>query len=677
MQQQPNAAETQADFGTDPKGLVARYVTEIDLFEKERKSFFDRGDKIVKRYRDERAENEKDAKRFSLLWANVETQKPVLYSRIPKADVQRRFKDNDPVSRVAAEIAERVLDYAMDCDGRFDATVKACVEDYLLPGLAVSWQRYVPHMRTVTPQIPVLKQTPSDGVQVTNAGDLYAKPDGTPVDAAAVMDDGNGGFFIQGEPYQETEYEEVVDDYVHWKDFGHNPGARTWDEVYCVWRRVYMTRDEMVERFGEVGKKIPLDHVPAQLDKDKKEHEVFKKACVYELWDKSRKKVVWISKGYADAPLDERDDPLKLRDFFPCPKPLMATTTNNTLVVVPDYCQYQDQAQEIDDLTAKIGVLTKGLKVRGLYPGDMDEIRRMVTEADNLDLIPIKDWMSFAEKGGLEKAIAWWPTDMIAKALIQCYDARERAKQDAFEVTGISDILRGESDANETATAQSIKAQWGTTRISQKQKAVQTFIRDTLRIKFEIVFNLFSDETILAIVNPQAFGQDQQLIGPALQLLRDKALRHFRVDIETDSTVQPNEQAEKEARNEFLTAVGSFMTAALPVLQAAPQLAPMFGEMLMFGVRGYKVGSTLETAIEQGMAQVAQMAMQPPQGNPEADAKVEAIKAKTQAEIEAKMAKTQADIQAQQVREATRAQNDAVLTQAQAESMAQQPQVMQ
>jgi hypothetical protein len=52
--------------------------------------------------------------------------------------------------------------------------------------------------------------------------------------------------------------------------------------------------------------------------------------------------------------IDARDDPLGLEGFFPCPKPLYATTTSDTLVPVPDFVLYQDQAMELDILSDRI-----------------------------------------------------------------------------------------------------------------------------------------------------------------------------------------------------------------------------------------------------------------------------------------------------------------------------------
>jgi hypothetical protein len=94
-----------------------------------------------------------------------------------------------------------------------------------------------------------------------------------------------------------------------------------------------------------------------------------KKAAVYEIWDRVTKKAIWICKSYPNAPLDVRDDPLKLKDFFPCPKPLLGTVSPDSLVPTPTTSTTRTSADEIDNLTARIDVLIDALRVRGFYAG--------------------------------------------------------------------------------------------------------------------------------------------------------------------------------------------------------------------------------------------------------------------------------------------------------------------
>ena len=109
-----------------------------------------------------------------------------------------------------------------------------------------------------------------------------------------------------------------------------------------------------------------------------------KRACVYEIWDKEEEEALWLSKSQKEL-LDRKPDPLNLADFFPCPKPLYATMTNESLIPVPDYTLYQDQANELDICADRIDGLLKALQVRGVYDASLGvEIARLFTDAFQL-----------------------------------------------------------------------------------------------------------------------------------------------------------------------------------------------------------------------------------------------------------------------------------------------------
>lgn len=586
--QQP---ETVEGFGDSPAGIADRYIQEIYQYEKSVADWWTRGLKIYKRYRDDRDAADQtsgwDAARFSLLWANVQVWEPITYARVPRPAVSRTFKDRAPVARVAAMIVQRCLSQFLEAE-QFDDCVKAARGDYLLVGRGTLWNRY-------------------------------------DVDVSTDETEGEEG----PAPRERMNGETIEDEYVSWRDFGHTAGARRWSEVKMVWRRVYLDRDELEARFGfEIGSKVPLDYSPER-DKqnEEKNYALFQKACIYEVWDASEKRVVWVSKGYTDSPLDMRDDPYRLTNFFPCPRPVFATMTPDTLVPIPDYAEYQDQAEEIDGLTARIGNLQSALRVRGVYAADVPEIRQMLQDGNNNELIPIQNWAMFADKGGLDGTVSWFPLEAVLKTLLGCYEARRQTMQDVQEITGLSDIIRGQTEAKETATAQQLKSQWGSVRIKERQRDFAGFLRSYLRIKAEILMNVCSPQTILEMADASSFNpQDQQLIPQAMELLGDGAMRRFKIDIETDSTVQPDETAEREARTELVGAVGVFLEKAIPVVQSAPQLLPMYKEMLLFAVRGFKAGESLEGVIEQSMdalEQAAAQAAQNPAPNPE-QAKMEA-----------------------------------------------------
>ncbi len=638
-----------------------RWMAEIEQYDREFLKWTTRCRKLLKRYRDNRAAREESQTRFNIFWSNVETLKSALYARDPKPDIERRVKEKDALARIVADVLERCATYTIACHG-FSPTMRQVVSDRLLPGRGVAWVRYCPEFRDAT--VEGTDEVKDDGVSVTNATDS----DSDKPEALA--------------------YEYVATDYVYWEDFGHTT-ARTWAEVRAVWKRVYMDRDELVKRFGaEKGGAVVLDYSPRNLS-DEKVTETLKKATVYEIWDKSTRKALWIAKGYKGV-LDEADDPLGLKDFFPCPRPLFATLTTDSLVPVPDYAMYQDQAAELDELTARIAALTKSIKAAGVYDASAEGLQRLLNEGVENQLIPVDNWAAQAEKGGLKGSFELLDVRTLAETLMNLYEARDKVKQDIYEITGIADIVRGNSDPGETATAQQIKGQFATLRLSEHQTEVQRFARDLVRLISEIIAEHFSLETIKLMSGVKLLTQEEKQMAQAamqaqqplpedvqkllaqpswedvIAVLRDDALRNFRIDIETDSTIRFDEQQEKNDRVEFLTAAGGFLQQAVVAAQEAPQIAPLLGELLMFGVRGFRTARSLEPAFEDAMQQLRASGQQP-KPDPEmqkiqAQMQLEQFKVQAQKELEAAKQTFQAqENQHQQQIEAQKAQVEAEL----------------
>ena len=624
---------------------VTKWLNTISQYDNEFKKWESRSQKIVKRYRDDnRNQNTNETAKFNILWSNVSTLVPAVYARLPKADVSRRFGDNDPVARVASQLIERALDFEIEHYSDFRSTMKHAVEDRFLGGRGVAWVRYEPHVK--------MQDMPEDGLQVTEDVDEAESKETMTLDGA----------LGEAEPQEEIEYECAPTDYVHWKDFGHSV-ARTWEEVTCVWRWVYMTKESLAERFGEEeAKSIPLDAGPETNKVYSTQSKDFTRAKICEMWDKESGKVYWISKSCPDI-LDERDDPLELENFFPCAKPLYATMTSDTLVPIPDFVLYQDQANALDILSDRIDGMIKALRIRGVYDASQPTLQRLLTEGDNNTLIPVDKWMAFSEKGGLKGSIDLLPIDTLANALLQCYRAQDEIKQTIYEITGISDIVRGQGAASETATAQQIKGQYAGLRLRSMQEDVALFASELFQLKAQVICTKFQPSTILQYAAAEAMSDaDKALIPQALMLLKNKPLRSFRIQVDADSLVQIDEQQNKRDRTEFLQAMGGFLNQALPMGQQAPEMIPMLVELVKFGIGAYKKAEPIEGVIDQAMEQMKQKQQQaaanpaPPPPNPEM--------MKLQAQAQSEQMKMQATAQADQMR----AQVDGQIAQAKAQA---------
>ena len=600
---------------------------ELHRHKEDFRKFHEQGNKIIKRFRDERKDSANSDARFNIFWSNVKTLKPAVYSRPPKVEVSRRFKDQNDIGRTAAIILERVIDYELRQYSDYHTSLSNAVDDRLLPGRGVAWMRYEPKIETVEePQIT--DDVESGGYESADA----------PYDQETNALAGEAP-----EPLERVTDERTVVDYVYWEDFAHLP-ARTWEEVTWVARRVYMAQEEGVERFGDTFKEVPLTHSPDKDGEDKSTTEALKKAVIWEIWCKSSKKVYWIAEHF-DKILDEKEDPLELEGFFPCPKPIYSTVTTNSLVPVADFKMYQDQADEIDDITGRIQHLTRALKVMGIYAADEPSLARLMKEGNDAVMVPVTNWPAFVEKGGLQGAVQFMPLGELVAALQQLYQARESCKQLIYETTGISDILRGASVASETATAQQIKSQFASIRLNEMKDDVARFARDLLRMKAEIICSKYQPEIILT-ASGIAYTPDAQFAAEAIALLKNEPLRNFQIDIETDTLVQLDEQADKQSRIEFLTATGAFLDRAVKAAQVSPEMAPLMSQMLLFGVRGFKAGRELEGVIEQFTQQMQNKLQQPQKQQPSPDVlKLQAEQQKDQAELQFKAQQAQSELQ--------------------------------
>jgi hypothetical protein len=593
----------------------------IMSYERQYKRWEQRADRIVKKYKDDSRYDRNPNARFNILWSNVQTIQPAIFARLPRPDVSRRFRDNDPIGRVASMMLERALEFEIEHYGDYKSAMNNSVLDRLLGGRGVSWVRYEPHFAVDEPG------EPDDGFQVTEDSDESETPEGE-----------------ANENPERIEYECAPVDYVHWKEFGHSPGARTWEEVTCVWRKVYMSRPALVERFGEeLGYKIPLDTKPADDKNSYKPTDGVYEAVIYEIWDKETGKVLWISKSLGKI-IDERDDPLQLENFFPCPKPLYSTLTTDSLEPIPDFVIYQDQARELDTLCDRIDGLINALKVRGVYDASSSELQRLFSEGENNTLIPVDNWMAFAEKQGMKGAIDLVDITPFAQALAQCYQAMEQVKGQIFELMGIADIQRGQTDPNETLGAQIIKSNNASGRLKTMQHAVVDFATSILSIKAQIICNHFTDETLVQISGAmQLSDQDKQLIPQAIALLRDQASKNFRIEVTSDSMIYQDEQQEKQDRVAFLAAVGQYLQMAMPAAQAAPELTPMLVEMLKFGVTAFKAGKQLEGIIDETADKLRETAKQ--QANQPPQPPVEIQKAQMDAQAKQQQIQMQAQLE--------------------------------
>jgi len=616
----------------NPTARVAHWIKELDQAKKRYEKWNKRAWKVIDRYRDE--SDRTGSSQYNILWSNTQTLKPALYSRTPLPDVRGRFKDKYLVADQVCEVLERALSYCVDTYN-FNGVMRSVVEDYVLPGRGIARVVYEVEWETVIPKVPA---TPISMMVDPETGQ------GTPIYASGTkFDDQEIGAYTDGEPEQRKKIgsEKATCRYIFWEDYLEGY-ARQEEDVPWKAFKAYYTRDELVKRFGDVGRFVPLDYAPSEREGKKDDVENVKKAEVWEIWDKITGNVVFICKSYKESPLEENPVPLKLEGFYPCPEPVFSIRTNDTRIPIPFYCQYQDQAQELDIITDRITKLIKQLKTSGAYNAVNDEIVRIQSAKDG-ELVPI---MGLDPSASIENMVMFWPTEKIAQVILGLYQQRDQLVNTIYQITGLSDIIRGQSDPNETAAAQEIKGRYANMRLGDMQSELQRFARDIFRIKAEIIADQFEPETLRAITG-------KEVTPDMVALLRADAPRSYAVDIETDSTIQPDAQDEQKNAIELISTMSNMVQEWAPLVQAG--IIPMEAakELIGFGLRRFKNSRDIEEAFDSIGTQQQPQQQKPSPEEIQAQTdnnKLQLEQKKHEDEMQFKVQSAQNDVQLQQVK---------------------------
>ncbi len=615
-----------------PAEAVGRWLKELTACKKREQDFRADGQRILDLYDGTKAEETP----FNILYSNTETLLPALYSATPRPVVQRRFKDADPLGKNAAQAGQRALEFLLDTDTAgyetFDEGMQTATLNALLPGRASTGVKY------------------------------------------------------DGEEKDDYQSETVCVDSKQWNRvlYGY---AHKWNDVPWVAYEDYIDKAEAERLFGEEVMALLTftDQEKTEASEDTKgtiqePHQgETKLTCIYQIWSKADKTVYYVSEQVKDRYLKEEGDPLGLAGFFNCPRPLQFLKKPHSLTPTALYVLYESQAKELNELTRRIKHITKAIKAKALYDGELGEDVKKLMDAEENALVPADKSSSLAAEKGLDNAIWFWPVEKLIIVLRELYAAREQCKQVIYEITGISDILRGASKASETLGAQEIKTQWGGLRLKRAQKEVARYACDLMTLMLEIAANKFSQETwarmtglpflvdakfneltkiaelltaqvqqMPAAMPPaqpgappplppevQQLQQVQQQLqatkwADVLAMLRDDLQRAYRIDIETNSTVELEAAEDQKLLNEVLTTLSQVISGMGPLVMKGTVPFQAMQTLLLTIVRRSRLGADLEDTIK---------AMQPPK--PEDDGKAAEL-----AKLQSQMAQQQ--MQAQQ-----------------------------
>ena len=547
---------------------VDKWLKRIAKAEKKWGTYHELISEIRKYYRNKSGNNKQN-----IFWSSIETLKPFIYFKAPTPYVERKSKIANPIEDVACQILEKALVWNLEQQD-FDGVIKYARNDYLLSGLGLTYEKFTPSFKKVQTVIQ----------DVNEFGEL--------VEGVSVVEELDSAKV-------ETKYldpKKVIIDC---------DKVDVWEDVEWVAQKIEMTKGEVIDQFG---KKIAIKLLdPAYSEEDERE----KETTVYRIWDKKGKKVLYVSKEVNDEFLRVDDDFMKIEGFFPFPKPIFSTLANDGLIPTPDYSEIKCQLDELDGINNRMKMIMQAVKVSGAYDGAFPELKNILNKST--DLVCLSDFEKLREKGGIDGVISFMPIKQYIDSLQVLAERRQQLMSAIYEITGVSDIMRGNSDPNETATAVTKKTNFGTLRNQDRQNDFQRYLTDVLKVKAEVICEQFTPELLAQFVE----NVDPMILEQAIILLKEDKIRNLTLGIETDTSFVQSDEVEKTT--EAVKTIHEMITSAFQVVSAQPALLSLYKQMLESMVATLPSARQFSATIEACFGKIEQQLAQPQPEQPNPD----------------------------------------------------------
>lgn len=542
--------------------------------------------------------------KFPLWWSCWKIRKPITFSRLP-IPVLKDTQGDDPYGRTACIIGERLVKGILKTFDAFDE-FSLSIDDFLVTDFG--WGRWCYKSEIVEEEEKIrlqMVQQPPPPPQMGPDGQpmggppqqmppLFIAPDGQQVPEENVQEDDLGPYFATGAMIK-VENEEI------YFDAGPYPGLLVEADV-TKWSKVTRLEFEQPYNYREFESKFGRSALDKLSQADIKDYKDGKKPImVYEFHDKVLKEVRWLADTSDDffqpiemddvntealkevkgkKPQYDNKDLYGLSKFFPCTKPLVINQSTRSFWPTPEFFQIQDLLDNTSSIVTRMTQLLKAVRIRFLFDSSVKQLAPLIGEnwagGEGTGIgVPNLQQTLMNNKGDLSTLVAYFPVDVLMKALQSMYVAFRESLDMFYNVTGFSDLIRGQTSENDkTYGERQLEGKFALNRMEPYQEKVQTWLKDNYHLGMEMALKMFKDETLDEYITPQTLDpEDKQRYVPSLDLIRNNRRGRFRMDFETDSTISINQEWKKKQAIETANAITKMMESVAKTAQDMPELA--------------------------------------------------------------------------------------------------------
>lgn len=584
--------------------------------------------------------NDLDAARrwtkFPLWWSCWKIRQPLTFARLP-IPVLKDTQGDDPFGRTACVLGERLTRGILKTFEAFPE-LSSSIDDFLITdfGFARAFYRKSECVEEERVRIQEIQQLPEmgpDGMPMQDMQPMppiFVTPDGAEVDQAQILEDEMGPYILSGQNVT-VENEEVYLEAGLYSSLLVDPDVRKWNAVTRLAFEYHYSYREFIEKFGqEALKKLSITDI--------KEHRTGKPIVVFEYHDKFLKEVRWFAENSEDffqpsevaniTAIKEVDgkqvesvdnsDLYGLSGFFPCTEPLLINSSTREFWPTPEYFQICDILDDIHNIVGRMFLLTKAIRVRFMFDSSIQALNSLIGETGEGGAlgVPNLEKSLMNGKGSLSNLVAYFPVTEMIEGLTNMYNAFEQRLDMFYQITGLSDLIRGQTnpDSDKTFGERQMEGKFALNRQEPRQRKAQEWIKDNYQLMMEMALKMFSDKSLDEYITPQTLDQeDKDRYLPSLELLKNNKKRRFRVDFETDSTIATNEQWKRQQAIETANVITKMQESIAKTAQEMPELVESQLKLMEHVVGELTDGKLFFDEIKDSIQQVIDKVNQPKQ----------------------------------------------------------------
>ena len=549
--------------------------------------------------------------RFPLWWSCLKIRQPLVLARQPVPTLKDTQSDDDPFGNTACIIGERLIRSILKTFEIYPE-LESGRDDFLVTNFG--WGRPFYRMTEVSEEekirLEMIEPPPPEMPQPEIGPDgqpmpqeqmeppppmppIFLTPDGQEVDPSQVKEDDLGPYLLTGQDIM-VENEEIYWEAGLYSNLIVDPYVRKWNKVNELAFEFEYTYHEFKAKFGrEAFEKLAQG--------DREDHRTKgKPIVVFEYWNKFYKECRWLAENsdsffQPTAMLDiqglqeveegesetDNSDLYGLPGFFPCTEPLSINQSTKHFWPTPEYFQVCDIIDDIHSVVGRMIQLTKAIRIRFFFDSSVTELKTLIGEnwamGEGTGMgIPDLETTLMNNKGSLSNLVAYFPVADLVNGLQEMYKAFQQRLDMFYQITGISDLIRGQTnpDSDKTFGERQMEGKYALNRIEPYQNKTQIWIKNNYELIMQMALTMFADKTIDEYVNPQTMDdEDKQRYVSSLELLKDNKRRRFRVDFDTDATIAINQEWKKSKAIETANVISKMIESTAKVAEEQPGIA--------------------------------------------------------------------------------------------------------